>query len=100
MGLSVGRLSKPRTLPNSYSGAPQSLPHRPRYTARQEGREGKGGRDVVAVCVCESVGQRHEKSLHLTPNKTATFCVVSPLRMDVAQTRLGILSLFDKRIVI
>lgn len=43
MGLSVGRLSKPRPLPNSYSGAPQSLPHRPRYTARQEGRGGGGG---------------------------------------------------------
>lgn len=76
MGLSVGRLSKPRPLPNSYSGAPQSLPHRPRYTARQEWRGGGvvGVWDVLVVRVCAGQCRKMETSTfnseqdnHLSP---------------------------------
>lgn len=81
MGLSVGRLSKPRPLPNSYSGAPQSLPHRPRYTARQEWGGGGTERgvvvgvwDVLVVRACAGQCRKMETSTfnseqhnHLSP---------------------------------
>lgn len=62
MGLSVGRLSKLRPLPNSYSGAPQSLPHRPRYTARQRGRGRVGGTADGGECAHLGSAEKWEKS--------------------------------------
>lgn len=61
---------------------------------RQAGGTGKGrgggGRDVVVMVVSVWVCWAERwKSLHLTPNNTATFCVIWPLRMDMAQTLLG-----------